>query len=70
MIHRYSWNPCLTCDRCGLAWYEGETATQLRDNAKARGWAERRRYSAVREYCPGCAGEIARREEARKKRPR
>ena len=59
--------PVLSCDRCGLAWDDGATATKLRDNAKATGWVERRRYGAVRDYCPACAKQIADREEIRRK---
>jgi hypothetical protein len=65
MILRTNWNPCLSCDRCGLSWTEGTGAAQLRDNAKARGWRQRNRYGAVRDYCPACAATIDARERAR-----
>ena len=67
MILRDTWNPALNCDHCGLTFTEGSGAKALRDNAKARGWVERRRYGAVRDYCPTCAGSIAEREEARRR---
>jgi hypothetical protein len=57
----------LVCDTCGLVWTDGRSAKVLRDNAKFAGWCERRRYRAVRDYCPGCARAIGEREEMRRK---
>jgi len=63
--------PVLACSRCGVAWTDASggkragSITNLRDNAKAANWEERRRYGSVRFYCPTCAGEIRNREAVR-----
>jgi hypothetical protein len=66
--------PVLACDRCGLPWTDASggkragSRTNLKDNAKAASWEERRRYGAVRFYCPGCASAIRNGEAERGKR--
>lgn len=73
MIDRTHSAPRLVCDHCGLPWTDASggaragTVTTLKDNAKAAGWQERRRYSATLHYCPGCAAAIAEREGIRRK---
>jgi len=60
--------PAVECDRCGLRWTNGKTLTDMLNDAKFRGWEERRRYGATRHYCPEHAREIRAREAARKRR--
>jgi hypothetical protein len=62
--------PAIVCDTCGLRFTDphAKGRKQLLDNAKFSGWQERRRYKAMRVYCPEHARGIRDREEARGKR--
>jgi hypothetical protein len=68
MIDRTSEPLALVCDRCGERWTKGASATELRDNAKALRWTQKRRFGAVRDYCFGCSSAIEEREHARKRK--
>jgi hypothetical protein len=58
----------LVCDRCGLELRPPGRPLLLLDDAKAYGWMRRRRYGAMRDYCPVCSGSIERFAAARERR--